>query len=136
MAEPARVLLVEDNEDDLELFLRELRRAGLEASVAHVSDGVHALQYLLGDERHGPQPMPTAVLLDLHLPWMGGLEVLARLRAHERTKDLPVVILLGSAVAGEGERGFQLGASGSLVKPVTVGALREVLAGLGVHLAD
>ena len=88
------ILLVEDNPDDEVLTLRALRKIGLageQIAVAH--DGVEALDYLLGPSR---RPLPRLVLLDLKLAKVDGLEVLRRLRADERTRLLPVVILTSS----------------------------------------
>src|SRR5437773_1284816 len=93
------ILLVEDNADDEKLTVRALKKHNIinEVFVAH--DGVEALDYLFGpgplaDQEH--YPLPTLVLLDLKLPKIGGLEVLSRIRADERTKRLPVVILTTS----------------------------------------
>ena len=93
------ILLVEDNPDDEALTLRALRKANVRNDVVVARDGVEALDYLFGDGAHAGRDvsvMPQVVLLDLKLPRIDGLEVLRRLRADERTKLLPVVILTSS----------------------------------------
>jgi two-component system, response regulator len=90
------ILLVEDNPDDEVLTLRALRKIGLtDEQIAVAHDGVEALDYLLGASA-SRRPLPRLVLLDLKLAKVDGLEVLRRLRADERTRLLPVVILTSS----------------------------------------
>jgi two-component system response regulator len=96
------ILLVEDNPDDEILTLRALRENGLaDEQIVVARDGVEALEYLFGEAGGvaasvARRPLPRLVLLDLKLPRMDGLEVLRRLRADERTRLLPVVILISS----------------------------------------
>jgi CheY-like chemotaxis protein len=92
-----RILLVEDNPKDEALTLRALQKHNLRALVTGMRDGVEALDYLLPAGDNMARPLPRLVLLDLKLPKVGGLEVLRRLRGHERTRLLPVVILTSSA---------------------------------------
>ena len=111
---PIEILLVEDNPEDRELTLRALRTVNLANRVHTVEDGAQALDYLLGDGARRPK----VVLLDLKLPKLGGLEVLARLRSDERTRTLPVVILTSSAEERDIVEGYRLGANSYIVKPV------------------
>jgi two-component system response regulator len=93
------VLLVEDNPDDVELTLRAFKRNHLLNQVVVASDGVEALDYLFGQGVYVGRDLnelPQFVLLDLNLPRLNGLEVLARIRAEARTRRLPVVILTTS----------------------------------------
>ncbi|HMR67711.1 MAG TPA: response regulator, partial [Anaerolineae bacterium] len=93
------VLLVEDNPDDAELTLRAFRKNNLLNEVVVAQDGVEALDYLFGTGTYAgrdPLVLPQLVLLDLNLPRLGGLDVLRRIRADERTQLLPVVILTTS----------------------------------------
>jgi two-component system response regulator len=90
------ILLVEDNADDEELTLRALRQAKIANDIVIVRDGKQALDYLFaegGEAGRGLSRMPAVVLLDLKLPKISGLEVLERMRADERTKLVPVVVL-------------------------------------------
>ena len=111
------VLVVEDNPDDVELTLRALRRMGLTNTVRVARDGVEALELLLGDGTSRP-PLPRVVLLDLKLPRVGGLEVLARLREEERTRTLPVVVLTSSREEPDVRKAYALGVNSYVVKPV------------------
>lgn len=114
-ANPA-LLLVEDNPDDVELTLRAFRRAKLDQSVFVARDGAEALEFLFGVE--AASPLPKAVLLDLKLPKVDGLEVLARIRQGERTRRLPVVVITSSREESDIRRAYALGANSYVVKPV------------------
>jgi two-component system, response regulator len=104
------VLLVEDNRDDEELTIRGLERANLQNPVDVARDGQEALDYLFGNDEQAPEPVPAVVVLDVHLPRISGLEVLGRIRAHERTRRLPVVILTSSREDQDLIDGYDLGA--------------------------
>ena len=130
------ILLVEDNPDDEKLTLRALHKnnVGNEVVVAH--DGVEALDYLLGSGAHGgnnSNVLPQVVLLDLKLPKLDGLEVLRRLRAHERTKLLPVVILTSSNEEQDRIAGYSLGANSYVRKPVDFNQFMEAARQLGLY---
>jgi two-component system response regulator len=93
------ILVVEDNDDDAELTTMAFRDANISNPVVRVEDGVQALDYLFCRGPHAARDgadLPSVVLLDLKLPRLGGLDVLAALRADERTKRLPVVVLTSS----------------------------------------
>src|SRR5271168_1730593 len=93
------ILLVEDNPDDVELTLRAFRKSKILNEIVVAADGVEALDYLFANGAHvsrDPKRVPEVVLLDLKLPKIGGLEVLRRLRAEERTRRIPVVVLTSS----------------------------------------
>lgn len=128
-----RLLLVEDTADEEALALRALRSAGLEVDVTVVRDGAEALEYLLGSEDGAvaPAPLPDAVLLDLSLPKRDGFEILERLRAHERTRYLPVVIFSSSARESDRENGYRLGANSYVQKPIDYEALAETVRTIG-----
>src|SRR5512144_504320 len=115
--EPPRVLLVEDNPDDEQLTLGGLQRTNVTNPVDVVRDGQEALDYLFGTDGQPAKPMPAVVLLDLHLPRVGGLEVLKRIRAQERTRLTPVVILTSSSDDGDVANGYDLGVNSYVCKP-------------------
>jgi two-component system response regulator len=127
------VLLVEDNRDDEELAIRGLERSGLKNPVAVARDGQEAIDYLFGTDRQGPGPVPAVVVLDVHLPRVGGLEVLGRIRAHERTRRLPVVILTSSREDGDVVNGYDLGANSYVCKPIQFEQFATAVAQLGVY---
>lgn len=115
------VLLVEDNPDDVELSLRVLKRNYINNEVIVVRDGGEALDYLFGKGTYAERDMsvmPAIVLLDLKLPKIEGLEVLRSIRADERTKLLPVIILTSSKEDKDLIQGYKLGAISYIRKPV------------------
>ena len=115
------ILLVEDNPDDELLALRALRKNDGPNEVVVARDGVEALDYLFGTGEYdcrNTSIMPQLVLLDLKLPKIDGLEVLQRIRADERTRFLPVVILTSSREQEDVASGYSLGANSYIRKPV------------------
>jgi two-component system response regulator len=114
------ILLVEDNSSDEALTLWALRKNNIGSDVIVVRDGAEALDYLLGrrNDSGSARAMPQLVLLDLNLPKIDGLEVLRRIRADERTKLLPVVILTSSGEEQDIIQGYGLGANAYVRKPV------------------
>ena len=116
------ILLVEDNPDDELLALRALRKNGVLSEVVVARDGVEALDYLFATGEHSGRDlsvMPQLILLDLKLPKIDGLEVLRRLRADERTRLLPVVILTSSKEVQDLLEGYGSGANSYVRKPVS-----------------
>ncbi len=116
------ILLVEDNPDDAELAIRAFARTPIKSEIAVARDGVEALDYLhaKGGYAAGPPPVPPDVmLLDLNLPRMDGLEVLRNVRADQRTRRLPVVIMSSSMEETDIVRSYELGANSYVRKPVS-----------------
>ncbi|HUY02539.1 MAG TPA: response regulator [Rhodocyclaceae bacterium] len=113
------ILLVEDNPDDEALTLRALAKNHIDNTVIVARDGVEALDYLFGDHAGQHLPlMPALILLDLKLPRIDGLEVLRRIRADDRTRLVPVVILTTSRERQDIVEGYSLGANSYIRKPV------------------
>jgi two-component system response regulator len=136
MKEQRLILLVEDNDDDVELTLRALRRNRVANRVDVVRDGAEALEYLFatgGYASRDARDTPNLVLLDLKLPKVGGLEVLERLRADPRTRRLPVVILTSSNVESDLARSYDLGANSYIRKPVDFTQFMEAVNQLGLY---
>jgi two-component system response regulator len=130
------ILLVEDNPLDEELTLRALRKHRLGNEVAVARDGQEALDYLHAQGPHDgrdPRDLPTVVLLDIKLPKVDGIEVLRQLRAHERTKVLPVVILTSSLEDQDRLAGYALGANSYVRKPVDFVQFSEAIRQLGLY---
>jgi two-component system response regulator len=115
------ILLVEDNDDDAELTQRAFAEAKVANPVLRLSDGIEAMDYLLCRGRHAgrdPGDIPAVVLLDLNLPRMSGLEVLAALRADARTRNLPVVVLTSSTEEGDRLAAYDNHVNSYVRKPV------------------
>jgi two-component system response regulator len=130
------ILLVEDNPDDEILTLRALRRANVGNDIVVARDGVEALDYLFGRGGHAgrdTRELPHVMLLDLKLPRIDGLEVLRRVRADDRTRVLPVVILTSSIEERDRIEGYRLGANSYVQKPVDFTEFVEAVRQLGLY---
>ena len=133
---PRRILMVEDNPQDEMLTLRSLKKVNLANEVAVVRDGRQALDYLFGEGEFAElagQALPAVMLLDLGLPKVGGLEVLARLRSDPRTALLPIVILTSSDEEQDRLQSYLKGANSFVRKPVDFAEFAETVASLGVY---
>lgn len=131
------ILLVEDNPKDLELALLALEKSNLANEVITVRDGVEALDYLFrrGDYAGRAEGSPAVVLLDLKLPKLDGIEVLQRVRAEERLRAIPVVMLTTSREEKDLVRSYQLGVNAYVVKPIAFQDFIEAIQDLGVFWA-
>ena len=130
------ILLVEDHPDDEELTMRALAKNNIMNEVVVARDGVQALEYLFGTGAYAGRDMtvmPQIILLDLKLPKIDGLEVLRRLRADERTKFLPVVILTSSKEEQDVMKSYQLGANSYVRKPVDFQEFTKAVQQLGLY---
>ena len=123
------ILLIEDNPDDVELTRLALRETDLPMRMVVARDGVEAVEALLGEEAIHPQ----LVLLDLKLPKLDGLDVLKRMRADDRTRSLPVVVLTSSLEDEDLAKCYALGANSYVRKPVDFARFVDVVNRLGIH---
>jgi two-component system, response regulator len=129
------LLLVEDNPTDEKLTIRAFKKSGVTNDLVVVRDGAEALDYLFATGKHGGRDataLPAVVLLDLKLPRIDGLEVLRRIRANDRTRCLPVVILTASKEHEDIVRGYSLGANAYVRKPVDFVEFAEAAKTLGL----
>ena len=132
----ATILLVEDNTDDEMLTLRALKKNNISNEVVVARNGVQALEYLFGTGEYAGRDlsvMPQVILLDLKLPKLDGMEVLRRVRADERTRLLPVVILTSSTEDMDRINGYGLGANSYVRKPVDFTEFMEAAHQLGLY---
>ena len=130
------ILLVEDNANDEYLTLRALKKYNVANDVIVMRDGADALDYLFCSGSHEgrePKDNPVVVLLDLKLPKVDGLEVLRRIRADERTRLLPVVILTSSNEERDVISGYKLGTNSYVQKPVDFTAFVDAVGQLGLY---
>ena len=124
------ILLVEDNPDDEVLTVRALQKQPIAHKVIAVRDGAEALEYLLGTGQYAGRDVsdsPTVVVLDLKLPKVDGLEVLRQLRASDRTKHIPVVVLTSSDDQRDISESYRLGANSYVRKPVNFDQFQEAV---------
>lgn len=136
VAPEVEILLVEDNPNDVELTLRAFRARNLANQVFVARDGAEALDFFFSDNAHPLRDigvMPRVILLDLKLPKVDGLEVLRRLRADERTRSLPVVVLTSSNEEPDIAAAYRLGANSYIVKPVDFEAFARAVSEVGLY---
>ncbi len=130
------ILLAEDNPDDEELILRSLKDGNITNHIVVTRDGAEVLDYLFGQGQYASQgdpELPVVILLDLKLPKMSGLEVLERIRAEERTRLVPVVILTSSSQEEDRLSSYKLGANSFVRKPVVFSEFAEAVKRLGIY---
>ena len=130
------ILLVEDNPDDVKLTMRALKKSNVLNEVVVAQDGAEALDYLFCAGKYSGRDkniMPQVVLLDLKMPKVDGLEVLKRMRADERTRLLPVVILTTSSEERDRISSYKLGANSYVRKPVDFNQFVEAVQQLGLY---
>ncbi len=136
MVSEQTILLVEDNDDDAELALMAFHQAKVVNPIVRARDGVEALDYLLARGKHAERnvsDMPAVVLLDLKLPRLSGLEVLKAVRADERTKRLPIVILTSSNEDRDRLGAYDHFANSYVLKPVNYDQFVAAALQLGLY---
>jgi two-component system response regulator len=132
--EPTRILLVEDDPNDVELIELALDSYNFVNHIDVAEDGEQALQYLLGGENYPPNhPLPRFVLLDLKLPKVSGLKVLEAIRAHPRTQNLVVVVMTSSQEDRDLNACYGLGVNSYIVKPLDFAQFIEVARQVGCY---
>lgn len=130
------ILLVEDSADDLELTMRALREHNLANPIVVARDGQEALDYMFGGGAHAgrdPREFPGLVILDLRLPRVDGIEVLSRVRADERTRRTPVVVLTSSDEERDIVAAYNFGANSYVRKPVNFDEFIEAVRQLRLY---
>ncbi len=135
--EAVEILLVEDSDADAELIVRALRKSNLVNKVVRLHDGVEALEFVFREGAYSGRlgGQPRLILLDLKMPRLGGIEVLRRMKADERTKIIPVVVLTSSAEEQDVLDSYKLGVNSYLVKPVEFSAFTSVITQTGLYWA-
>ena len=136
MAEAFEILIVEDNPLDLEMTLRGLRKANIVNQIHVARDGAEALEFLYCEGAYAHRHIedtPRFVLLDLKLPKVDGLKVSARMKADERTRAIPVVMLTSSKEQRDLIESYQLGVNSYIVKPVDFDNFVQAARELGTY---
>ncbi len=131
------VLLVEDNVNDAELAIRELKKNNMANHLFHVSDGEEALEFIFATGRYaGSRDMmnaPKVILLDIQMPKVNGIEVLQQIKNDPRTRSTPVVILTSSKEDPDIKKCYALGANSYIVKPVNFEGFAQAIKNLGFY---
>jgi len=130
------ILLVEDNPNDVKLTLRALKKRNLVNEIQVVSDGVEALDYIFCKNQYSDRNFgeyPKVIFLDLKLPKVNGLEVLAKLKSDERTRHIPIVVLTSSSEDSDLKKCYDLGVNSYIVKPVDFESFVESVSKLGFY---
>ena len=130
-----QILLVEDSVQDAELTKRALKRHNVANDIAWVRDGVEAIEYLFCEGGYSGREgtPPKLVLLDMKMPRMDGLQVLARLKADDRTRSIPVVMLTSSREERDLVESYKLGVNSYIVKPVDFEQFADVVSQVGMY---
>ena len=132
-----RILLAEDNENDIELMLTALREYNLINEVNVVRDGVAALDFLnrRGEYKDLPSGNPAVVLLDLKMPKMGGLDVIREMKKDPNLKYVPIVVLTSSKLESDLMESYKMGVNAYVVKPVDFNEFMTAIKNIGVFWA-
>lgn len=125
---PVRVLVVEDNADDRELLLRQLRKTGMDSHVRFISNGQEALEFLTQGRNIPLSDELIAIFLDLKLPSLGGLDLLRRVRDREDLQDIPVIVMTSSNDPNDLEECRRLKVTNYVSKPVTFTSFSKAVA--------
>lgn len=135
MPEEVEILIVEDNPHDLDLTLRALKKNHVANHIFAVKDGEEALEFLFRTGRYAQRSenAPQVIFLDLKLPKVDGLEVLRQVKADERTRRIPVVIVTSSAEERDLVESYGLGVNSYVVKPIDFDAFVKTLGDLGFY---
>lgn len=133
--EQVEILLVEDNANDAELTMRALKKGGLANRVMWVKNGELALDYLFrrGVYAARDEACPRLVLLDLKMPGMDGIEVLRAVKADERTRRIPIVVMTSSQEEKDVGQSYDLGVNSYVVKPVNFSSVTDVVRQAGYY---
>lgn len=136
MTKEVDILLVEDNTSDAEMTILALQNSKLANKLLHVKDGAEALDFIFAEGEYSDRQIehrPKVILLDLKMPKVSGIEVLQKIRADERTKSIPVVILTSSKEDPDIKKCYALGANSYVVKPVEFDDFQKAISDLGLY---
>lgn len=130
------ILLVEDNPQDVELTLRALKKHNITNQLIVLEDGAEALDFIFCKGKYTHREItdhPKVILLDIKLPKVGGLEVLRKIKADERTRTIPIVMVTSSRQDPDIKTAYDYGANSYVVKPLDFNAFVEAMSQLGLY---
>jgi two-component system response regulator len=131
------VLLVEDNLNDAELAIRELKKNKSNLNLFHVKDGAEALEFIFATGQYAGKRevhhLPNVILLDIQMPKVNGIEVLEKIKADSRTNSIPVVVLTSSNESPDIKKCYALGVNSYIVKPLNFEGYTAALRNLGLY---
>jgi two-component system response regulator len=136
MMSQVEVLLVEDNVHDAEMTIRSLKKVNLANNLVHVKDGEEALEFVFAQGKFADRDVvntPKVILLDIKMPKVDGIEVLRRIKAHEATRCIPVVIMTSSKEEQDIIDSYELGVNSYVVKPVDFEGFAKAVSQLGMY---
>jgi two-component system, chemotaxis family, response regulator Rcp1 len=125
--QPIDILLVEDNVNEAEMTMETLREGRLRNRIHWVEDGEQALAFLRRENQFAGAPRPDLILLDLHMPRLGGLEVLAIIKAHTEWRRIPVVIMTNSSEEKDVLGAYNHHANCYITKPIDIDSFMEAV---------
>ena len=131
-----QILLVEDSASDAEMTINALKKNNLANKLVHVKDGEAALDFIFAEGEYSERDIgdkPKIILLDLKLPKVNGLEVLAKIRSDERTRTIPVVVITSSKEDPDIKKCYQLGVNSYVVKPIEFDEFQKAISNLGLY---
>lgn len=130
------IILVEDSLEDANLIMRSLKKHNLGNSIIHLKDGAEALDFIFAEGEYASRKIedkPKLILLDLKMPKVDGLEVLRAIKADQRTKTIPIVIMTSSREDRDLLESYELGVNSYVVKPVSFENFAQAVAELGMY---
>jgi CheY-like chemotaxis protein len=137
MGKEVTIVMIEDDEGHARLIEKNVRRAGVSNAIVPFTNGTEALDYIMGKDRSGEASRDRSllILLDLNLPDMTGVDILAKVKTNPHTKRLPVVVLTTTDDEGEIQRCYDLGANVYITKPVDYENFANAIRQLGLFFA-
>ncbi|HTE12266.1 MAG TPA: response regulator [Chitinophagaceae bacterium] len=131
------LLLVEDNINDAELTIRELKKNNMANNLIHLKDGEEALAFIFGNGTSAGQqqalPRPKLILLDIQMPKVNGIEVLQKIKSDPATRTIPIVILTSSKEDPDIQKCYALGVNSYIIKPVNFESFTVAIKNLGFY---
>lgn len=134
--ESVEILLVEDNPDDAMLAMLALKESHVVNNITHLKDGAEALDYIFHQGPYAGLPEdshPKVILLDIKMPKVNGIEVLRKVKADEKTKEIPVVVFTSSDEDPDVAECYKLGVNSYVVKPLDFDQFKKAIADIGLY---